>query len=131
MQLRGRHLYGALLIAALAVLQLGAELLQVRSGFRPFRHAPARVPYSWDMFAIRIERCVVTWDPPLDVDGERVSRWHDRLPGLEFDSVFNDSDNYAAAAEHGCSYRTARRTVATLSCFGGDSGAHETSFDCP
>ncbi len=131
MRQRGRYLYVAFLLAALALLQLGAELLQVRSGFRPFSHAPARVPYSWDMFAIRMERCVVTWDPPLDVGGEHVSRWHDRLPALEFDSVFNDSDSYAAAAERGCSYRTARRTVATLVCFGSDGGVHETSFDCP
>jgi hypothetical protein len=127
----GRYLYTGLLIVALASIQVSAQLGQLRSGFRPFAHAPTRVPYSWDMFAIRIERCVVRWDPPLDVDGERVARWHDRLPGLEFDSVFNDSDTYQAAAERGCAYRTARRTVADLLCFGGDGGVHETSFDCP
>jgi hypothetical protein len=112
-------------------MQVSAQIVQFASGFRPFSHAPTRVPYSWDMFAIRMERCVVTWDPPLDVDGERVSRWHDRLPGLEFDSVFNESDSYQAAAERGCSYRTGRPTVADLLCFGSDGGVHETSFHCP
>ena len=83
------------------------------------------------MFAIRLDRCVVGWDPPLDVDGQRVARWHDRLPDLEFDTVFNDADWYASAAERGCAYRTRAATTAYLKCFSSDGRTDERSFDCP
>jgi hypothetical protein len=128
---RGRYLYCAVLLGGLFALQVFAQGLQLRSGFRPFLHAPTRVPYSWDMFAIHIDRCVVGWDPPLYIDGEQVSRWHDRLPSLEFDTVFNDVDWYEAAAARGCEYKTAARTVTRLTCFSGDGGVHEFGYYCP
>ncbi len=128
---RARTVYVAFLLSVLVVVQVRAEVEQVRSGFRPFSRAPTRVPYSWDMFAIRLSRCVVGWDPPLDVDGQRVSHWHDRLPALEFDAVFNDPDWYEAAAERGCAYRTTARTVAKWTCFDTDGGVHEHGLECP
>jgi hypothetical protein len=131
MEHRGRYAYFAVLLVGLTTLQAYAQIRQVQSGFRPFSHAPARVPYSWDMFAIRIDRCVIGWDPPLRIDGESVARWHDRLSSMEFDTVFNDSDWYEAAAARGCGYSTAARTVARLTCFSGDGGVHEYGFYCP
>jgi hypothetical protein len=128
---RRRALYVAALLSGLALLQVGAQVLQVRAGFRPFAQPPVRVPYSWDMFAIRLDRCVIGWDPPLEVDGERVARWHDRLPLLEFDTVFNDADWYEAAAARGCAYRKEARTAAMLKCFRSNGEVHELGFDCP
>ena len=131
MKSRERALYFALLLSLLALVQVRAQVVQLVAGFRPLSHPPVRVPYSWDMFAIRLDRCVVGWDPPLEVDGERVARWHDRLPALEFDAVFNDADWYAAAAARGCAYRTQAATTAYLRCFSSDGRTHERSFDCP
>jgi len=131
MKSRARAVYFALLLGTLAAVQLRAQVVQVQSGFRPLSHPPVRVAYSWDMFAIRLDRCVVGWDPPLAIDGERVARWHDRLPALEFDAVFNDANWYIAAAERGCIYRTQAATVAYLTCFSSSGKADERSYDCP
>ncbi|HTB76109.1 MAG TPA: hypothetical protein VK762_22825 [Polyangiaceae bacterium] len=131
MKSRARALYVAVLLGLLAAVQLRAQVVQLMSGYRPLSHPPTRVPYSWDMFAIRLDRCVVGWDPPLDVDGQRVARWHDRLPDLEFDTVFNDADWYASAAARGCAYRTRPATTVYLKCFSSDGRTDERSFDCP
>jgi hypothetical protein len=128
---RPRQLYVALLLASLVVLQVRAEILQVCAGFRPFFHAPARVPYSWDMFAIRIDRCVITWDPPLLIDGDRVARWRDRAFSIEFDTVYNDSRYYMAAAWRGCANRTSPKTAAHLVCLTAEGKIHESTFACP
>jgi hypothetical protein len=131
MKSRARALYFAIILSLLAMVQVRAQVEQLLSGYRPLSHPPGRVPYSWDMFAIRLDRCVVGWDPPLEVDGERVARWHDRLPALEFDTVFNDADWYVEAATRGCEYRTHVATIAYLTCFSSDGRADERSFDCP
>jgi hypothetical protein len=128
---RARVLYVGGLLLGLAGVQLWAQVDQARSGYRPFAHAPTRVPYSWDMFSIRLDRCIVGWDPPLRMEGQRVARWHDRLPDVEFDSVFNDVDWYKAAAVRACEYRTAPETMAVLKCFGSNGESHEFGFDCP
>ncbi len=128
---RARVLYFSGLLAALAAVQLGAQVEQLRAGFRPFSHPPVRVPYSWDMFAIRLDRCIVGWDPPLEIEGQRVARWHDRIPAVEFDTVFNDADWYGAAAARGCQYRTQAATRTYLRCFRSDGTADERVYDCP
>jgi hypothetical protein len=128
---RVRALYFTTLLLALAVVQARAQVVQIASGFRPLAHPPIRVPYSWDMFAIRLDRCVVGWDPPLEVEGERVARWHDREAVIEFDTVFNDVAWYKEDATRGCAYRTQARTVASLMCFSSDGGVHGLSFVCP
>ena len=131
MKSRARPIYFALLLSLLAVVQLRAQVIQLQAGYRPLSHPPVRVPYSWDMFAIRLDRCVVGWDPPLNVDGERVARWHDRLPALEFDTMFNDADWYVSAAARGCEYRTRAATATYLKCFSSDGGVDERRYDCP
>jgi hypothetical protein len=130
MKSRARVLYFALFLSLLVAVQLRAQVVQLEAGYRPLSHAPGRVPFSWDMFAIRLDRCVVGWDPPLEVDGQRVARWHDRLPAIEFDAVFNDVAWYEVAAQRGCAYRTQPATVAYLKCFSSDGRADERSFDC-
>jgi hypothetical protein len=83
------------------------------------------------MFAIRLDRCVVGWDPPLSIEGQRVARWHDRIPSIEFDSVFNDERWYVAAAGRGCMYRSQPATVAYLKCFSSSGREDERSYACP
>jgi hypothetical protein len=131
MKSRHRALYVALLLMVLAAVQLRAQVLQLCAGYRPFAHPPTRVPYSWDMFAIRLDRCVVGWRPPLEIEGRSVARWHDREAPIEFDTVFNEAGHYVAAAERGCDYRRAPWTSAHLQCFSSDGGVREFTLDCP
>jgi hypothetical protein len=125
------YVYCASLCAALAAGQLWAEYGQLRDGFRPFSRAPVRVAYSWDMFSIRIDRCAISWDPPLLVDGRLVSRWTDRTWPLEFDTVYNRAATYVGAASRGCRYRGSPETVARLVCVTSDGTVHERTFQCP
>jgi hypothetical protein len=127
---RTRAVYVVSLLGVLAIVQLRAHVEQWLAGYRPLSHAPVRVPYSWDMFAIRLDRCVVGWDPPLDVEGEKVARWHDREPPIEFDTVFNDASWYMAAAARACAYHSPAPTKASLLCFSSDGRSHEYSFAC-
>jgi hypothetical protein len=126
----GHYLYCAVLCAGIALGQVAAEVGQLNSGFRPFSQAPTRVPYSWDMFSIRIDRCAITWDPPLQIDGEKVSRWADRSWFFEFDTVYNRAATYLGAAARGCRYRGPRETLARLVCVTADGTIHEPSFVC-
>jgi hypothetical protein len=128
--MRGRA-YFAVLFGVIVVVQVAALILQARAGFVPFRHAPTRVPYSWDMFAIQISRCEITWEPPLAIKGSRVAQWNDRGPRLEFEPVFNTPDDYERAARVGCFYRTSPHTVATLHCAIADGTEDERRIECP
>jgi hypothetical protein len=131
MRQRARVIYVATLLATLGVVQVRAQVVQVVSGFRPLSHPPTRVPYSWDMFAIRLDRCVVGFDPPLDIDGQRVARWHDREPAIEFDTVFNAAAWYETNIARACDFRKDAKTTASMLCFSSDGGVHERSFVCP
>jgi hypothetical protein len=123
--------YVMLLLGLLVVVQVRAEIEQVVAGYRPFCHPPSRVPYSWDMFAIRIERCVVDWDPPLAIQGRSVAHWRDRTWPLEFDSVYNEEGTYEQVARGACVYRSAPATAVALRCFLADGGVDARSFECP
>jgi hypothetical protein len=129
--MRGRYLYHATLLIGLAVVQLRAEIGQVCAGFVPFSSPPVRVPYSWDMFAVRIDRCAISWDPPLAIEGRSVARWQDRLPALEFDSIRNEASDYDAVAQTACVYRTSAPTTATVSCAMHDGTLRERRLECP
>jgi hypothetical protein len=126
-----RLIYCGLLLAGLVAIQARAAVQQVVGGFRPFRHPPGRVAYSWDMFAIRMERCALSWAPPLAIEGASVSSWRDRSFSLEFDTVYNDARSYDAVARRGCEYRTAARTDATLVCLTSDGQIREHIDRCP
>jgi len=127
----GRAIYGLALLVAIAAVQVRAEFLQWWGGYRPFSHAPARAPYSWDMFAIRLERCAIRWDPPLEIEGRRVSTWHDRSFPIEFDTVYNRARDYYGAARTGCAFRSEPKTVTTVVCVHGDGHIDEGSAECP
>jgi hypothetical protein len=118
-------------LAGIAAVQMRAQLLQWREAYRPFSHAPVRVPYSWDMFAIRLERCTIRWDPPLEIDGKPVSTWHDRAFPIEFDTVYNRARDYYGAARTGCAFRSEPKTVTTVVCVHGNGKIDEHSIECP
>jgi len=106
---RGRRIARPILmvsvIGALIFIQVRAQVKQYAGGFRPMEHEPIRVPFSWDMFAIRIERCAVNFDPPLrSRDGARyVHSFADLSPTIEWNPVFNESAHYASFAQRLCS----------------------------
>lgn len=89
------------------------------------------MPYSWDMFAIRLDRCVVGWAPPLAIEGERVATWHDRAYALEFDTIYDHARQYAAAALAACAFRTSARTRVTLTCAESDGTMATDAVGCP
>lgn len=89
------------------------------------------MPYSWDMFAIRMDRCVVRWDPPLEIEGQRVASWHDRAYRIEFDTIYDRTRTYAAAAVAACVYRTSTPTKVSLVCATADGRIDTRQIDCP
>lgn len=108
-----RPLYVLLFLALLAAPQAYALFTQFRLGFRPFRAPPTRVALSWDMFAIRIERCDVLWDPPLPTPDGPLYRLHQRALPLEWDFSLNTVEQYQTLAAWACEnfHATARATV--------------------
>jgi hypothetical protein len=82
------------------------------------------------MFAIHVERCVVSWDPALQIDGRPVAHWHDRTPAIEFDHVFNEARTYEVAARAACTYQTSPSTVVAITCWLGDGGVDERRIPC-
>ena len=87
-------------IAALVLVQALAFASQVVvHGYRPLGPPPVRVPLSWDMFAVAIDRCVVELDPP------GASR---RGPGIEWHLVRDDVRGYRALIAQRCYDRRGR-----------------------
>jgi hypothetical protein len=131
MTARGRTIYCALLLTSLAAIQLGAQIVQFRRGFRPALRPPTRVAFSWDMFAVAIDRCSIGWDPPLFVEGKSISSWRDRTYPIEFDCVYDQVSGYEAAATQGCAFRGSAATVARLMCPRRDGTFDERTIHCP
>ena len=112
-------------------VQLSAQALQLRAGFRPFGPPGKRVAFSWDMFAVGIERCAVTWDPPLAIEGKTISRWRDRGTYFEWDTAMSNVDGYEQVALDACDYRTATPTVIQVSCITSHGERSASRFRCP
>jgi hypothetical protein len=124
---RARRLGIALLLAGLVAVQAIAFGTQIRAGFRPFGGPPGRVPFSWDMFAVRIERCDLRWDPPLRL-GDDVARLHDVAAPLEWDPAYDRRDDYREVGRRGCVFAQAPTRV-TLRCFTPEGDVVD-AFDC-
>jgi hypothetical protein len=122
--------YAALFVAVLVLPQLLAMVGQVRAGYRPFVHAPVRVALSWDMFAVNIERCRMTFDPPLPPEAGRVARFRPVRQTLEWDPipVFDSVGTYRRVAKRACR-DAAPETQVHLRCF--LPGARELRDDHP
>jgi hypothetical protein len=129
--LKKRAAYVVGLCLMFVVLQLSAQIVQLRSGFRPFGHAPKRVAFSWDMFAGGIERCAVAWDPPLSIEGKRIARWKDRGTYFEWDTAMANVESYEQTALDACDYRVAPATIVRMYCINSDGNASESWFRCP
>jgi hypothetical protein len=100
---RSRPLYVICFLALLAIPQALALAWQFHDGYRPFKAAPTRVALSWDMFAVRIERCDVFWNPPLPVPGRApLARLHQLASRLEWDFPLDTQADYRALTEWSC-----------------------------
>jgi hypothetical protein len=116
-------------LAGLITIQATAMATQFRVGFVPFRAVPTRVPFSWDMFSIPIERCGIEWEPALPVANRSVPSLRSLAPALEWDPVYNLVADYVAVARFSCVFRKAPTRV-RLACMTRHT-ASDYVFDCP
>jgi hypothetical protein len=126
-----RAIYVGVLVVGLVVPQAWAQVEQVRTGYRPFVTSPTRVSYSWDMFSTRVERCDVRWEPALQVEGRSVSSMTDRSAPIEFDTVYDNRDDYRAFAFDACATFGRPGTTTTLRCALPNGTVEETHERCP
>ena len=126
---RAKHLLVALLVAAQGV----ALAVQVADGFVPFGPPPGRVPLSWDMFATSVERCDVTWTPPLEGPrGGELASLADLAPRLEWNLVLPAADDFEQLGTRICQLRPrAPGTRMHLTCFFMDGRREERDDACP
>jgi hypothetical protein len=115
-------------LGLLVYVQVKGTIGQFQAGFMPFRAAPTRVPFSWDMFSIEISRCDVQWDPKLPV-GHGYRHFSDFGAPIEWDPVYNVPQGYLFAAFQGCQFRKAPTRVA-LNCVT-PQGPVGNVFECP
>src|SRR5579864_1741652 len=119
----------ALFLAPLIVLQAWAQVAQWVAGYRPFRHPPGRVAFSWDMYAVRVERCTIRFDPPLVIGGRTVPYYHSMRALFEWDGeVWDDAGGFevvarSLACEHGA--------TAELTCFVANGTEQHRRVACP
>ncbi|RYF09325.1 MAG: hypothetical protein EOO40_07090 [Deltaproteobacteria bacterium] len=106
----------AAVVTLLAALQLAAFALQLILGFRPFGRPPQRVPLSWDMFAVRVERCALSWRPPVVLGGRRLPNLQALGMALEWDAVLNGIGAYEDLARRVCA-TSRQKGAAQLRCF--------------
>lgn len=123
-------IYVACFLALLAIPQAAAFFEQFALGFRPFgAEAPVRVPLSWDMFAVQIERCTLDWTPPVRTPLGDLASFRDLSPRLEWDIVADSAATYAVWARWGCRFAAAP-TKADLRCFYPDGREEKIDFGC-
>ena len=127
-------IYVVTLLVFLTAFQLWALVLQFEGGFRPFQHEPTRVPFSWDMFATLTERCLMEWDPPLQMTPigvltglQQLGHW------LEWDVIYDSLQGYVEAGQIGCSFEEGggvNKTRVKLRCFRPDGNEIHREFYC-
>ena len=134
--LHPRTVGAGLVIAILVSLQALALEHQFEAGFWPFVHAPSRVPFSWDMFAVHVTKCAVSWEPPLSprIGTRPVKSIADISPHLEWNPAFPDVASYRHFASQMC--RLARlppraQETVSLKCLSDDWRQSEQTFECP
>jgi hypothetical protein len=120
----------ALFLLLLALPQAAALGVQFARGFRPWRREPVRVPLSWDMFAVRIERCAVAWNPPITVNGKLLPSLARSAGPIEWDYVNDSAEQYRRTAAWGCGFKSGPTRV-SMRCFLPEGRELEDEFDCP
>jgi hypothetical protein len=117
------------LVGLLFVAQAGALARQLVTGYRPFGAAPTRVPLSWDMFATHIERCEVSWDPPLLLGGPAIQRLSAIGRPFEWFVVRSTRADYRDLVRQGCQ-RSPHTRRARLDCWLPDGTRPREELDC-
>lgn len=115
-----RPYLAAMVVLILVAVQAHAMFRQYQVGFRPFRHEPGRVAFSWDMFAQRITRCDIEWNPPLksSTSDERFARLRSLAPYFEWNPVRRDANDYLSFARRACvKYGDGPERSFTLTCY--------------
>ncbi|MBI3295752.1 MAG: hypothetical protein HYZ71_13585 [Deltaproteobacteria bacterium] len=124
--------YVAVLVGGLVVLQLNSTRLQFERGFRLFGAPPGRVAFSWDMFATRVERCQLSWDPPVATELGEFSSLRRFGTSLEWDIIYDTARDYHAVGQLVCRLRSspeARHRV-KFHCFSPDGTHAEEEVPC-
>jgi len=117
-------------LIAVAGIQAAALARQFQLGFVPLRVAPTRVPFSWDMFSVPIERCGIEWTPGLPLKpGTVFPSLRSMAPSLEWDPVYDTVADYLGAARFGCRFGQPRTRV-RMTCVT-RHGISNYVFDCP
>jgi hypothetical protein len=114
---RARTLRLIFFLAILIIPQLAALGLQFALGFRPFRQDPVRVALSWDMFSNRVERCVLSWNPPLNTPGAPLTSLHEAGLSLEWDLILDRMGSYAMLGHGLCRQWGSPLTQVQMQCF--------------
>ncbi len=117
-------------LVGLVLVQVIAFAFQFKSGFRPFLQEPIRVPFSWDMFSIPVERCVIEWDPPLSGGKRVIRRFHDLGLPFEWEPVYNKTEDYHSAGFQFCSLWGTKQTRMKEKCFLRDGTVRENESNC-
>lgn len=116
-----RPYLAAVVVLALVLVQANAMRLQYKYGYRPLRHEPAHVAFSWDMFAQRFTRCDIEWNPPLKPTSnseDRFARLRSLSPYIEWNPVMDTADSYLAFGRRACAkYGDGPERSFTLTCF--------------
>jgi hypothetical protein len=121
--------FALIFVLALFLPQLAALGEQFVRGFRPFRHDPIRVSYSWDMFTNHVERCVEDWSPAVESPAGKVSSLKQLGTKLEWDVVYDRVVDYEAVARWICVLGNFQPHV-RLRCFLPNGSEMKHEFDC-
>ena len=115
------------LLLALFGLQAAAMAEQFARGFIPLVTAPQRIAGSWDMFAVRIERCDLRWDLPVLLTGREVTSLQALAAPPEWSIVLDRVADYRTLAQRAAT--AANR--AHLHCVLPDGSLLRESFAVP
>jgi hypothetical protein len=90
---------------------------QFVNGYMPFLREPNPTFFSWDMFANRVERCVLEWNPPLDFPNHpQTTSLLQLAPKLEWGITYNHVADYEWARGWLC-WRSQKKARVGLNCF--------------
>jgi hypothetical protein len=127
-------LYVMVFLLLLVGGQIRAFYHQFELGFRPFIHEPVRVPFSWDMFAVKSERCLLSWDPPLKATPIGVLKELKQFSApFEWDVIYDSPESYQLAGQTGCSFDSGLRSSTIkfrIRCFNLAGIEVEHEFPC-
>ncbi len=107
----------ALFVSLLVIVQLVAVVMQFRQGFFPFRGDAVRVPFSWDMFANRLERCSTHWNPPIRINEHVLGSLRDVELPFEWDLILDWVNYYRLMMQELCGNFGTGPTRAKLHCY--------------